>query len=302
MMSLLLFASALLLLAATSSSAAAFSASSHHSFGRAIESLNPSTFSTIGHYSHLHHQQRRWRCAISNLFVIPGVSSLTSEITMTSLQHTHHTNNILSNISPPQIMTASASATLTYLALLLTFDRPRGRLSIPTNNNSLVIQKSRVPNAGLGLFVSKSYPEGTVLGTYPGVLRPAEAFYSTKCQRHPQALGYSWRFTDNKYVLDPTDEFGNIQTYCFGGSDEVPLSNLAFKTVLSFLKISTELTRINEPPIGVGGTNVSASENLERREVVFSLCRDVQAFEELFLDYGLDYDRSRYNMLSTYKE
>lgn len=109
---------------------------------------------------------------------------------------------------------------------------------------------------------------------------------------YPQAVGYSWRFTDSKYVLDPTDGEGNIDMYCYGGGDA--LSNVVFKTILSFMRVGTELTRINEPPIGAGGCNVSARENLESREVVFTLCRDVLAGEELFLDYGLDYDRSNY--------
>ena len=230
------------------------------------------------------------------LFAIPGVSSLTPETTAAVFLHQQHNINQHSSTTiSTQIIAASASATLTYLSLLLAFDRPRGNLSIPDATNSLVINPSRVLNAGLGLFVSKSLPEGTVLGSYPGVLRPAEQFYSTKCRIYPQAVGYSWRFTDSKYVLDPTDDMGNIDNYCYGGGDA--LSNLVFKTMLSFMRVGTELTRINEPPVNVGGCNVSARENLEQREVVFTLCRDVVSGEELFLDYGLDYDRSRYGPL-----
>ena len=114
---------------------------------------------------------------------------------------------------------------------------------------------------------------------------------------YPKAIGYSWRFTDSNYVIDPTDEFGDIQNVCLGGSDA--LSNVAFKTILSFMRVSTELTRINEPPVGFGGCNVSARENLDKREVVFTLCRDVVAGEELFLDYGLDYDRTGYAPMPT---
>jgi len=110
----------------------------------------------------------------------------------------------------------------------------------------------------------------------------------------PQAVGYSWRFTDSKYVIDPTDKEGDIQDYCLGGSFEVPLSNVIFSTLLSFWRVNTALCRINEPPIGAGGCNVSAKENLEQRVVVFELIQDVVAGQELYLDYGLDYDRSRY--------
>lgn len=235
---------------------------------------------------------RKKHCRSSQRFAIPGVSSLTPETTSTFLQQQQQTGSSISNILSPQAIATSASIALTYLSLLLALDRPRGRLIIPNAANSLVINQSRVPNAGLGLFLSKSFPEGTVLGTYPGVLRPAEQFYSTKCRFYPQAVGYSWRFTDSKYVLDPTDGEGNIDMYCYGGGDA--LSNVVFKTILSFMRVGTELTRINEPPIGAGGCNVSARENLQTREVVFTLCRDVVAGEELFLDYGLDYDRTSY--------
>lgn len=151
-----------------------------------------------------------------------------------------------------------------------------------------------MPNAGLGLFASQSLSAGTVLGTYAGVVRPAQAFYDGKCRQHPQAVGYSWRFTDNKFVIDPTDSEGEIQDFCLGGSSDVPLSNFVFANLLGFWRANTALCRINEPPIGAGGCNVSAREDLEKREVVFTLIQNVYPGQELYLDYGLDYDRSRY--------
>ena len=151
-----------------------------------------------------------------------------------------------------------------------------------------------MPGGGLGLFVTQSLPKGTILGTYPGVVRPAETVNDGKYRQYPQAIAYCWRFTDNKFVIDPTDSQGNIQDYCFGGSSEVPLSNIIFATLLSFWKVNTALCRINEPPIGAGGCNCSAKERLETREVVFELIQDVVSGQELYLDYGLDYDRSRY--------
>ena len=281
---LLPFAIILLVATVDLSSATAASTASLLQKTSSAAFLNPSHTSPLS-FTKQQHQHRRRQEYKTQIFAIPGVSSLTPETT--SIPHPPSQQTI-----SPQIIAASASATLTYLFLLLTFDRPRGRLIIPDASNSLVIQPSRVPNGGLGLFVSKSYPEGTVLGTYPGVLRPADVFYNTKCRLYPKAVGYSWRFTDSKYVIDPTDEYGDIQNVCFGGSDA--LSNVAFKTMLSFMRVSTELTRINEPPVGFGGCNVSARENLDKREVVFTLCRDVVAGEELFLDYGLDYDRTGY--------
>ena len=126
------------------------------------------------------------------------------------------------------------------------------------------------------------------------MLRPAETFFDGKCRRYPQAVGYSWRFTDNKFVIDPTDSRGEIRDICLGGSSEVPFSNVIFASLLRFWGVSTALCRINEPPIGAGGCNVSARENREKREVVFELIQDVVSGQELYLDYGLDYDRSRY--------
>ena len=191
-------------------------------------------------------------------------------------------------------MVAALSSTLTYTSLIAYFDRPRGSLVIPNPQSTLLIQQSRVPGGGLGLFVTQSLPKGTILGTYPGVVRPAETVNNGKYRQYPQAISYCWRFTDNKFVIDPTDSQGNIQDYCLGGSSEVPLSNIIFSTILSFWKVNTALCRINEPPIGAGGCNVSAKERLETREVVFELIQDVVSGQELYLDYGLDYDRSRY--------
>ena len=130
------------------------------------------------------------------------------------------------------------------------------------------------------------------MGTYPGVLRPQNEFYDTKCRLYPEAVYYSWRLNDSGYVLDPTDCNGEIQTYCFGGSDVV--SEWLFKNIFRFCAKPTELTRINEPPVGFGGCNVVAREEKENKCVRFELCRDVDVGEELFMDYGLDYDRSRY--------
>lgn len=194
----------------------------------------------------------------------------------------------------PQVLTEFASAAMTYLSLIAYFDRPRGSLTIPNVESTLQVRPSHVPNAGLGLFTTQSLSKGTILGTYPGVLRPANTFYDGKGRNFPQAIGYSWRFTDNKYVIDPTDSQGNIQDVCLGGSSEVPFSNTIFSTIFQTWKVNTALCRINEPPIGVGGCNVSARENLDTREVVFELIQDVVPGQELYLDYGLTYDRSMY--------
>ncbi|KAL7486008.1 hypothetical protein ACHAW6_011614 [Cyclotella cf. meneghiniana] len=183
------------------------------------------------------------------------------------------------------------STSFTYLSLLLFHDRPRGFLSLPAS--TLSVSPSSIPHAGLGLFVTISLPCGTILGSYPGVLRDQVEFYNEKCIAYPNAVYYSWRLgSDGRYVLDPTDERGEIHSYCYGGIDVI--SCLLFRTILRFCAKSTELARINEPPLGYGGCNVVAREELDQKRVVFELCRDVVEGEELFMDYGVGYDRSGY--------
>ena len=115
-----------------------------------------------------------------------------------------------------------------------------------------------------------------------------------KFEKVPSVCVYAWRFTDNKSYIDPTDQNGNLMEYCLGGSDDFPLSFVIHENLLQWKK-TTLLARINEPPIGGRGCNVRSEENLETREVVFSLSKDVVAGEELFMDYGLTYDRSGYS-------
>jgi hypothetical protein len=54
-----------------------------------------------------------------------------------------------------------------------------------------------------------------------------------------------------------------------------------------------EEKRIIEDEMNVKLCNVVARQ--EENVVRFELCRDVNAGEELFMDYGLDYDRSGYD-------
>lgn len=183
------------------------------------------------------------------------------------------------------------SALSTYIGLVAYYDRPRGKLYIDESNFTL--KQSQVQNAGLGLYVSKSLPKGTILGTYPGVLRPASNFLQ-KYEAIPQTAVYTWRFTDNEYCIDPTNVLGELPENCYGGTDDYPLSYVIHEQLLRSFYVPTYLARINEPPINSGGCNVRSDEDLEKREVVFELSRDVVAGEELFMDYGLTYDRSGY--------
>lgn len=192
---------------------------------------------------------------------------------------------------------ATFSAITTYGGFVLYCDRPRGGPTDMCQRNCEVGPSTIGPNAGLGLFAKTDLPKGTVLGTYPGVVLPITAHSATKLKAFPQCEGYTWRFSDNKYVIDPTDPCGNIQDYCVGGSSsqfgsvwlfhETPIGKIVAPPV------STTLCRINEPPIGKT-TNVQTVEDADQRTVTFELERDVIAGDELFIDYGLYYDRSNY--------
>jgi hypothetical protein len=194
----------------------------------------------------------------------------------------------------------AASASLTYFGFVAVTDRPRGWLSphmIGDDDKKLKylqVKESLVPNAGLGLFLTQDLPGGTILGDYPGVVLPlTQHAGSGKLQTAPQSEGYIWRFGDNQFVIDPTDQDGMLQELCAGGNPSTPLSVFLFSTILSFVKVPTTLCRINEPPKG-RDVNVITEENLKERKVTFILERNCYAGEELYIDYGLSYDRSRY--------
>jgi len=202
-------------------------------------------------------------------------------------------NRVTAAFALPEIQTLAtqaASGLATYVGLVAYFDRPRGRLEVDTSN--IEAKQSQVQGAGLGLYSCKNMPEGTVLGTYPGVVRPTKN-YMLKYNNAPDSGVYAWRFLDNDTFIDPTDQNGQLLDYCLGGTDDFPLSYFLHEKILRW-KVSCALSRINEPPIGGSGCNVRSEENLQTREVVFSLSRNVYAGEELFMDYGLSYDRSGY--------
>ena len=196
------------------------------------------------------------------------------------------------------------SAIFTYFGLIYYLDRPRGELYLPlvpkgvdnAVDGVLQVQPSNFEDAGLGLFVTQPLQKGTVLGTYPGIVVELQPHIS-KLNQHPQCEAYIWRFSDNKYVIDPTNSVGILDETCVGGSPTSFLSEWFFQTINSNANgndgVPTVLCRINEPPRGYD-VNVITTENIDQRTVTFELERDVLPNEELFIDYGLSYDRSNY--------
>jgi len=189
----------------------------------------------------------------------------------------------------------AASAVTSYVGIIAIIDRPRGELLYPER---LVVQESTIPGAGLGLFAAVDLPMGTSLGTYPGVLLPLQQNLS-KLRAYPACEGFIWRFSDNRFVIDPTNSVGELDDVVVGGNPSLPGSLWLFRNVFSKIRtVPTALCRINEPPKG-RDVNIVPDEDLKKRTVVFSVERDVAAGEELFIDYGLSYDRSMYGDIET---
>ena len=217
-----------------------------------------------------------------------------------------------------------ASAMLSYVSLIAYYDRPRGQLH-PDIDTFLEVRTSPIlPNGGLGVFCApnvSTIPQGTVLGTYPGVLIPMQSS-SHKLRQYPHCEAYIWRFSDSQYIIDPTNPVGILRgsgndkdddQVCYGGNANMLGSIFFHQTIVPFvMKLlstrdhqnekkttnrwfakSTLLCRINEPPKGYD-VNVVTVEHLYNRSVSFVTERTILPNEELFIDYGLHYDRSQY--------
>ncbi|KAL4430122.1 hypothetical protein ABPG77_004904 [Micractinium sp. CCAP 211/92] len=139
------------------------------------------------------------------------------------------------------------------------------------------VAPSRV--AGKGVFATVTIPAGTVIGCYPGRPRtPAEMV--AKCAVAPGARDYAFKTRDGR-LLDPTDAAGQLSASPAPG--------------LPWLPIDFSLAYINEPPKGAGGTNVTVEDDpSDPAGLLCVTARDIVAGEELFMDYGPTYDRSRY--------
>ena len=184
-----------------------------------------------------------------------------------------------------------ASAAGAYVGLVAFLDRPRGSLVVlPESVRVAPSQHAQ----GLGLFAAASLQKGTVLGTYPGAVIPLKQNLN-KLYEHPCCETYIWRFSDSKVLIDPTDAEGKLQDWTFGGNPSTFGSFWICRNLLPYLRQPTTLCRINEPPIGCD-VNVYTEEDLESRRVTFIIERDVCKGEELFIDYGLNYDRSGYRV------
>lgn len=152
-------------------------------------------------------------------------------------------------------------------------DRPRGWV------NKELVQAGPSQVAGKGVFALGPIPEGTVLGAYPGRPR-TPAGMAAKSVVAPGARDYCFRTPDDR-LLDPTDATGQLSTSPGPG--------------LPWLPIDVTLAYINEPPKGAGLTNVTVEDDPDDSAGLLCVAaRDIYPGEELFMDYGIYYDRSSY--------
>mmetsp|Transcript_14908 Transcript_14908/g.20583 ORF Transcript_14908/g.20583 Transcript_14908/m.20583 type:complete len:133 (-) Transcript_14908:96-494(-) len=130
----------------------------------------------------------------------------------------------------------------------------------------------------MGVFAVTDIPRNTTLGSYPGYLRTPQEM-AIKGAAFPNAKGYCW-CNDDGYFLDPTDERGEVSSRPAPG-------------VWWPLEVDTTLSRVNEPPIGFAEVNLVANSGAQG-EVYYVTLKDIRENEELFIDYGPNYDRSTY--------
>lgn len=130
---------------------------------------------------------------------------------------------------------------------------------------------------GRGVFARASIHKGTVLGAYPGRARTPQQVLQ-KAQRAPATKGFVFHNSQGLY-LDPTDAEGRVSSRPAPG--------------LPWLDVDPSLAYVNEPRPG-SSVNVSIVDEGPVREVRFVAAQDIGPGEELYIDYGRQYDRSNY--------
>ncbi|KAK9844023.1 hypothetical protein WJX81_002141 [Elliptochloris bilobata] len=158
-------------------------------------------------------------------------------------------------------------------------ERPRGW----ADSRLLEVRTSSVPGAGRGVFCRAGVPSGAVLGAYPGRVRsPAQVL--AKVATAPRTRDYVLLVPElpQPRYLDPTDASGCPSAW--------PGPGLPW-----LLQADPTLAFMNEPPAG-GDVNVCFGEALrgDPLEVRFVAARQLEAGQELFIDYGRAYNRSSY--------
>ncbi|GAB4816821.1 hypothetical protein N2152v2_003867 [Parachlorella kessleri] len=177
----------------------------------------------------------------------------------------------LAGLGKPVLQSTLASL-LAYLAAAWP-DRPRGW----SRKDLLEVRES--PIQGLGVFAKRPIAAATVLGAYPGRPRsPTEM--AAKIAATPAAAAYCFQ-NGRGQLLDPTDRSGEPSARPAPG--------------LAWLPVDATLCRVNEPPAGSAGPNVEIQDDpRDPHGILFVASRVVAPGEELWIDYGPAFDRSKY--------
>ncbi|EKX45696.1 hypothetical protein GUITHDRAFT_138899 [Guillardia theta CCMP2712] len=101
--------------------------------------------------------------------------------------------------------------------------------------DALVVKPSTIPQAGLGLFAAVDIPAGTEIGRYAGSL-------------WPQGLWLRWKGAKLGDVLSTAPSSEPLVRLHFMLSDGTLLDHVPY--ILPWVKVSTKLSRMNEPSLG----------------------------------------------------
>lgn len=154
--------------------------------------------------------------------------------------------------------------------------RPRGW----ANSELVVVKVSTIQ--GRGLFARVNIKDGTTVGSYPGRPRDGPTM-AAKCVTAPGAAKWAFKNKNGRY-LDPTDTAGEPSTS--------PSPGLPWP-----FPVNIDLCYANEPPPNAGGCSIRVEDDPDDQDgIIFITTRGVEAGEELFVDYGVSYDRSKYDM------
>lgn len=163
-------------------------------------------------------------------------------------------------------------------AYYVQYHRPRGW----SRRDLLEVKQSMLgEGAGMGVFARLMIPAETTLGAYPGVVRNDVAM-TAKSIVAPMSRYYCFS-TRPGCILDPT------------GNDGYPSARPTPCNVFWPFQVDTTLSYVNEPSLEFR-TNVRVEDDPDDPMVglIFVSDRDIDAGEELFIDYGVSYDRSDY--------
>eukprot|EP00889_Picochlorum_renovo_P000705 jgi/Picre1/27735/NNA_000699.t1 len=160
--------------------------------------------------------------------------------------------------------------------------RPRGW----SRQDLLCVRESSLGSgAGNGVFSKVAIPRDVVLGAYPGRVRN-DIEMTAKCVLAPMAQYYCFSKKPG-VILDPSDESGYPSTRPSPGT-WWPWD------------VDCTLSYVNEPSLHARvSVNVRVEDDKDDPStgLVFVTDRDIAAGEELFIDYGKDYDRSGYDVI-----